>query len=168
MSNNNVYKDFLKEKLVRYFDIKEDCNYLGENFDLFATFKQRNARYMISKKMEIYSFEENEFIFYRKLNKRFIIDDLENIDSFINTNVDEIINISKDHMSSFITFILETELPIDSVTAKKIEKFKFYKSYMFGLKGWVNAKIMVINTKENQLVANKLGQRDVKKFCPAS
>ena len=70
------YSEFLKEKLGRYFDIEEDYS-LGENqFNLFAAFNQRNAKYMMMKNLEIYAFKNNEYILYKKLEREFVEDDL--------------------------------------------------------------------------------------------
>lgn len=167
MLNDKSYLEFLKDRLARYFDLYENVKYDEMHFDLFAEFKQRNSRYMLSKRVEVYSFEENELLFYNKLNREIQAKDLDNIKNFLDLNLNKIINIENDHMSSIVTFIIHTDCEINDILKNKIKKSKYYKSFLFGLKGWVNCKIIVID-KDNNILTNKLGRKDKEKFCPAS
>jgi hypothetical protein len=66
-------------------------------------------------------------------------------------------------MSSTITLIIEGPLPSLEIQ-NRISKYKFYKSFLFGLRGWVNGKIMLIDPDRNVGVTNKFGKNDLKKF----
>lgn len=160
MSN---FKATIKSKLEAYFDIKESYT-LGEvEFPLYAVFNQRNAKYMLLKNVEIYAFENNEHIFLKTLDQPLCSEDLVWLKSFLEKHVKDIITYDKDHMSSSITMIFESKMPENSVQ-KQLEKFKFYKSFAFGFKGWVNAKVMLIDPTSDCGIANKLGRDDLKKF----
>lgn len=167
MSNNIEYVDFLKVKLRRYFNIHENVKYDDMHFDLYAEFKKRNSRYMLSKKIEVYGFEENEFLFYKNIENEIKVEDIDKITLFLNDNLSNIIEVNNDHMSTLVTFILKVNTPINDMLKNKIEKFKYYKSFMFGFKGWVNCKIIVLDVND-EIITNKLGKKDKEKFHPAS
>ncbi|MCH4889100.1 hypothetical protein EZV73_16005 [Acidaminobacter sp. JC074] len=157
------YREYLKGSLEAYFDIEENYELGREKFDLFATFNQRNAKYMLLKNVEVYAFTSNEYIFHKKIDREITSDDLTWIKDFIRDNLDQIVNKDDEHMSSVLTFILEGPMP-DEKTKKRIEKFKYYKSFSLGLKGWVNTKIMLIDPVQKDGITNKLGRPDLQRF----
>lgn len=156
------FKTSLKNKLEAYFDIsKKPVEYSSITFDFIAKYNQRSAKYLLVKELEYYAFENNEYILYKKIDPSFNYNSLKHM---LKQNVSNIISIDQEHMSSTISFILEIDFPLDSEKIKTIEKFKFYKSFLFGLKGWVNARLIVINPAENKGFANKLGKKELPKY----
>jgi hypothetical protein len=47
------YKDYLKSGLQSYFDVEENYMLGKDNFELYATFNQRHAKYMLLRDVEI-------------------------------------------------------------------------------------------------------------------
>jgi hypothetical protein len=123
-----------------------------------AVFNQRSARYMVMKSAEIFAFKNNEYIFYKRLDGKLNNELLEKFDNFLNEHFHEIVQVDKEHMSSVITFIICSDETPDDVIIKKIKKFKFYKSFSFGLKGWVNAKLIFINPNNESVIVNKFAK----------
>ena len=158
-----AYRTFLKGGLERYFDIQEDYKLGNHNFDLFASFNQRNAKYMLLKDIEVYAFQNNEYILHRKLDHTFDNNDLEWLKRFLDNNLDQIVSCDKEHMSSVVTFIFESTMPNEKIQ-KQLSKFKYYKSFSFGLKGWVNVKVMLVDPISNGGITNKLAKGDLKRF----
>jgi hypothetical protein len=89
--------------------------------------------------------------------------DLDWLKSFLDDHLKDIVVYDEEHMSSVVTVIFEAPMPSLEVQ-KKLAKFKYYKSFSFGLKGWVNAKVMLIDPALNSGITNKLGKGDLKKF----
>jgi hypothetical protein len=158
-----LYKDYLKSGLEAYFDIEEDIAIGKDSFDLMATFNQRNAKYMLFKNVEIYSFTANEYLFLKKFDRPLELSDLNWLKDFLDENIRDIVTYDEEHMSSVVTFILEAPMPLEEI-AKKLTKFKYYKSFSFGLRGWVNAKVILIDPVLNDGITNKLAKGDLKKF----
>ncbi len=157
------YREFLETRLGAYFDLEHNYTLAKEEFNLFASFNQRNAKYMLMKKLEIYSFSNNEYILYKNLDRKFELDDLVWLKNFLDSNIKEIVNTNTEHMSSLVTFIFTCDEP-DSIVEEKIKKFKYYKSFFLGLNGWVNVKIILINSVSKYGISNKLAKEDIKKF----
>lgn len=158
-----AYRTFLRGGLERYFDIHEDYELGNHNFELYASFNQRNAKYMLLKNMEIYAFQNNEYVFHKKLDHTFDVNDLEWLKQFLDEYLHKIVEYDNEHMSSVVTLIFEGPMP-DKTIQKQLSKFKYYKSFSFGLKGWVNAKVILVDPVSNQGITNKLGKEDLKRF----
>jgi len=155
------YIEILKNKLTRYYDFEENI-YKGDiKFDLIATFNQRNARYLLLKELEYYSFETNEYILYKKIDNEINFTEFEDL---LKNNIKDIITVNKNHMSSIVTILLETSLSLNEEEIKKINKFKFHKRFRFGLEGWVNVRFIVINSSLNKGYSNKFGKKELAKF----
>ena len=155
------YIEVLKKKLERFYDLEENVSFDNITFDLFAIFNQKNARYFLLKELEYYSFDTNEYIFYKKIDDAI---DFTNFHNMVRNNLKDIIVVDKDHMSSIITILIEKSFPIDEETIKKIKKFKYHKSFRFGLEGWVNVRFIVIDPDLNKGYSNSFGKKELAKF----
>jgi hypothetical protein len=65
------------------------------------------------------------------------------------------VKLRDDHMSTIITGIIV----VDSVDDKKLEsivkRFRHQKSYAFGLKGWVDVRLILVDLHEKKVVPSK-------------
>lgn len=162
MNSNEFLHEFVK-KIEGNFDIEYNKKVFDMDFDITAIFNQRSAKYMFLKKAEVYSFKNHEYIFYKELNGKLTNDYLNDIKEFLKKNVDKIVHIDEEHMSSAITFVICSSYTPDKDMIKLIKRFRFYRSFSFGFKGWVNGKIAFVNTADRIVVTNRLG-RDVGKI----
>lgn len=158
------YKDFLVEKLRMFYDIEYDQKIDNFEFDFFARFNQRSSKYILTKKIEFYAFKNNEYFFFKKFDSCFDVTYLESLKVFLDENINEITEIDHEHMSSIVTFIFEFSGDIPEDVAKAVNDFKYYKSFMFGLKGWVNCGLMLINPLKNEGISNKFSRKELEKF----
>ncbi len=154
-------KNNLKNNYSNVFDF-EDEFVLGEyKFDLYAKFYQENLKYFGSKKVELYSFTNNEYLFYKNLgDKRIDFNQIKDIFLYAYKNL---VQVDDKHMSSLLTQIYSINSLTDS-EKKQIKKFSFYKSYMFGLKGYVNGKLIVLDLGANEAYENKMAKGDALKL----
>ncbi len=149
--------DNLKTNYSHLFDFDDDFVFGSFKFDLYARYTQENLKYFGSKKIELYSFSNNEHLFFKKVDDNAI--NFEEIKEFLLKLYHEFIVVDDKHMSSTITLVYAVN-SIDEDTKKLIKKFSFYKSYRFGLRGFVNAKLIVLDLGENKAYENKLAKGD--------
>lgn len=161
---NNSYIEHLSKMLKAYFDIEYHRKIGDFHFDLFARYNSKNSRFFLSRKVEIYSFETNEYILYKDLNQPVNYNFLESLKEFLDRNIEKIVHIKDGHMSSILTFIFTGDFIIDKKIAKSIRKFNYYKSFKLGFNGWVNVRIYFINPNEGIVYSNRYGRRDKKRF----
>jgi hypothetical protein len=158
------FEEKLRERLSRYYDITQTEQVGAVSFDLVARYNQRNAGYVIKKSNEYYAFENNEFILYKKLDKPFTEETLEAVELFFKEDAKKLLSVHDEHMSSVVTIIFETDLPIDEDLVRKIKKFSYYKSFMFGFKGWLHGGLMLINPEMSKGLSNKYSLKELDKF----
>lgn len=161
--NNTEYMVELGQRLKTHYDVSFNITLSDRKFEMLAKFNSRTSRYILMKKSEIYAFENNEYIFYKnveKLDKEYLF----NIRNFMNKNIEDIVKVHEEHMSSTITFILCGNIILDKETIKAIQKFRYYKSFFWGIKGWVNVKLIFVNPETGDIYTNKYGEEDRKKF----
>ncbi|MGM0379608.1 MAG: hypothetical protein ACQEQE_07665 [Bacillota bacterium] len=155
------YEKKLKERIKPYFNIKENYKIDNFKFDFYARYHQKNSKYFLMKKFKYCTFDNNEYIFYKNGFEESYVKDIDNL---LKRNVRKIVDIDKDHMSSVITFVFYTDNFENNKIIKKIKKYKFYKSFKFGFNGWVNVRLILINSNGKQGFANKFGKKELDKY----
>lgn len=157
------FEDNLRDKLSRCFDLDNNYKLGNEVFDFLGSYNQKTSKYVIQKKNEIYAFEINQYLLYKKIDK-LDVKTLDDLKTLLNNHCTNIVDINKDHMSSEIIFIIETELDASKELQNAIKKFKFYKSFKFGFEGWINGGIVVINPQGTEGISNKVAKKLLKSF----
>jgi len=66
---------------------------------------------------------------------------------------------SKDHMYSYISFIIITKKPISYEVSKLIKKSNYRKNYLFGARGFSNIRFAVITPSSHEITVNKYGAK---------
>ncbi len=148
-----------KENFTHMFDFFDNYTYDDREFILYAKYNQRNTRYFASKKIEIYSFSNNEHIFMQNIESSFDEKNLIDIDDFVRTNMDDIVRPHDEHMSTVISMIVFCS-GIDDNVIKQIKKFKIHKSFKFGFNGWADTKLIVVVKGKNLAYENKFAKGD--------
>ncbi len=156
----NIIKQ-IKDKYSSIFDFEDDFTIGNYKFNLYARYKQENAKCFISPATKIYSYTNNEHIFLKDDANSDI--DFEELKKFFMYVYKDFIKVDSNHMSSTITVIYIAS-KIDDITERQIKKFKFDKSYCFGFKGFVKGKLIVFDPSTNKAYENKLALGDAKKM----
>lgn len=158
------YINMLEYKLQTYYNTQRDYVFDGETFDLKATYIERNEQYIATRQTVVWDYEQYQHI----LLKTFDTVDLKTVEDFTNTLVDfasHIVEPSGSHMSTLVSGVILTDGDISKDVIKFVKKFKYYKSFKFGLNGWVTIalNLLDINNIQNSYY-NKRGKEDSKNF----
>ncbi|MDW7660705.1 MAG: hypothetical protein SCL54_04670 [Bacillota bacterium] len=153
-----MFKDQLLRGYERYYDTFESYEALGLDFEFFAKYYQRNSKYMAVKKMEYYAFSNFEEVYYKHY-EHFDMRALSEINAFINRYLDQFSPADEDHMETLITVIASTGVCVSDDIKKAVEKLNPSKSILWGLKGWIKVKLILIDPQSN-IITNKFGQND--------
>ncbi|MFV0499677.1 MAG: hypothetical protein ACK5NF_06595 [Bacilli bacterium] len=157
------YIDDVSERLSFYYDIKSDQIINNTFFDLYAVSNVQNSKYMGSKKVVVYAYNNNSYIYIKK-EKVITIDSIVEV---LDKNVEILLNQSRDddnHMSTHYTFVFVSDTTIDNETIKFVKKYRKQKSYSFGLNGWSSIGIILISLNNNTVINNKDAKRIAKAF----
>ncbi|WP_432403660.1 hypothetical protein [Wukongibacter sp. M2B1] len=159
------YKEKIKDRLSRYFNIEEKYIYSNKEFDLFAISKVRNEKYMASKKLTIYAFENDQYCFmkyFKELSK----DELDQIIEILKNSIKDYVDPHDEHMSSTITGILVVDKLKEDDLIKSIKGFNYQKSFAFGLKGWADVGLVLVDLKREEVVTSKKAKKVDKFYRP--
>ena len=150
----NEYKENLGERFLRYFDVEKDYQCCGVQFDLFAKSNTRNERYIATKKAVVYAFENNEYCLVKYFND-INNDSLDNFSEVLKNSIDVFVKSNEEHMSSVITGVIVMDNLDDSEIIEKIKKYKYQKSFTFGLKGWVDVRLVLVDLSTESVISSK-------------
>lgn len=152
------YVEKIENRLTNYFEIERNFEYDNEIIDLKGKYSCENFKYVLSKKVNLYSFENHEFVFAKEFENL----DINKLNSFIDTiekSVEDFVQPSETHMSTDITGVLVVYNELeDSEIIKRVKKYKFYKSFAYGFKGWTNIKLVLVNIHNKEVITNKRGK----------
>lgn len=162
----NNYLENLEKKLQSYFDLERNYSYREIGFELYAKFFTRSERYILTKKAKIFGIESNEHCFikhYNELDKAKV----ENFIDHLKSACIDFVDPHEEHMSSIITGVLVVDQACPGELIDIIEKFRYQKSFAFGLKGWADIRIILVFLKKGEVFSNKKG-REVKEVYQVS
>lgn len=151
---------FLRNKLEAYYNLFDEapmaCDYM-------AVYNQRNAAYAIKKDFEYYAFENNEVVLFTACKDLSALD-FDVLSAQIDATHHEMVGKNEDHMSSSIYLVYSVTEPIDKETEKLVKRFKYYKSFKWGLEGWLNVGLVVINETSGVGISNRYGKKELKRM----
>lgn len=151
------YIETLEKKLIRSFDLQRDYKINDYAYDLFAEYHIRNEKYMLTRKAILYAIENNEYSFVKYFDG---IDEHateEFIESLIKA-IDVVVEQCEEHMASIITGVIVLPNKPDTDIIDRIKKFKYHKGFSFGLRGWVDIRLLLVTMNGDYIVTNKKGK----------
>lgn len=167
--------DFLEKLLGVYgssFDILKPYEFCGETYDAYGFCDITSAKYVLTKKAELWRAICYEHAFF-KMTEYLTVEDIE---SFAAQTVEKIEPIlvrkgkacmEKDHMYSYITGIFVCENGVSDEVKKKIKKTHFYKNYRLSIRGYCELRILAVDLENEKLTGNAAARgliKDYKRF----
>ena len=165
-------KEELLEKLLRSyrqsFDLECPYTVHGEKYDAYGAFNVTSAKYVLTKKAELWRAQCYEHAFF-KLTEEFSGKDLEAFSQQITEYIEpEMVWHGEkcpppNHMYTYITgvFICDS---VEEQARKQIRKFKFMKNYRFTIRGYCDARIVVFDLKNKKLYGNGAAREIIKGY----
>lgn len=160
--DNNAYIEMMCKRYARYFNVYRDYELLNKKLDVFAEYNVKNERYVLSKKAVIYSFNNFEYCLIEGYDTRIEGHHVDEFCSYIIKAAGEIVKPSSEHMSSYFTGVMVCDKGFSEEAVKIAERFKYSKDFMFTLKGWCDARLVLADPLKDLIVTNKKG-REVRK-----
>lgn len=152
------YFEVIWKRYERYFDLKRNINLLGENFDIFASFKILNNRTLITKQDVVDSYENNEFCMVKSFEEL----DIKIVENYINMLKDSIeilVKPHRNHMNTYITGVMVSYSEVASDVIHIIRSFKFTKPYKLYLHGWSEIRLIVVDLSKQVVITNRAGKK---------
>jgi len=120
---------------------------------------------MASKKLTIYAFENDEYCFVKYIKDLDKVK-FEEITNTLKNSITDFVKPHNEHMSSTVTGVLAVEGDIEEGIVEKIKRFHYQKSFCFGLKGWADVRLLLIDLERNEVIPSKKAKKSVKFYLP--
>lgn len=151
------------DKLSSNFDIKKNEILDEITYDFSGIYMEETSKYILSKEMIYDSFSSNETVLCKVFEDEKILTDQSVLKKYIIKNLNFFRGKKENQMSSMITFIYIGG-HLSDTDKNNIKKFKFHRSFLFGIKGWINTKIIYIDILNKEIITNKMGRKDMAFF----
>ncbi len=166
-------KDELLERLLRSyqqsFDVERPYMIQGESFDAYGAFNVTSAKYVLSKKAELWRAQCYEHAFFKTLETC----TREVLETFRRQIVEyiepELVRHGEkcpppNHMYTYITGIFICENGISKEIIQEIQRFKFSKNYRWMIRGYCDARLVVFDLANKQICGNKAARQMIKGY----
>lgn len=145
----------LRESYEYYYDITEGDAETGLPLLYSAAFHVRSEGYILVKKAKIWAAETNEYAYIFSVP----VLDAETASKCIEFALADglpRVQPHPEHRESYIIALFVADV-IDPEAQKIIRGRKFYKSFKFGLQGWVALKVAAVELEKELIETNKAG-----------
>ncbi len=158
------YIDLILNSISDSFDIYHNYHFKDRKFVVYAYNNKSNEKFESANMAKLWESNAFEHLF-------FINCDCLDVDKFNELYKWTIDNIephfvrgdkrfpAKNHMYSYISFIIITKEPITYEVESLIKKSNYHKNYLFGARGFVDIRIAVITPSTGELTVNKNGAK---------
>lgn len=161
------------KKLLKFysnsFDITENYRIGDVEYDAYGYCNITNFKYVLVKKAELWRALCFEHVFFRSVKtltegdiEEFCIQTADFIEPELVRKGEKCT--PKDHMYSYITGIFICEDGLTSEAARKIRKAKFFKNYMFTVRGYCELRLVAVDMKNGVVIGNTAAKDLVKDY----
>ena len=165
--------DYLDKILVRMtstHNITRNFTAVEKVFAAHALYEASSEKYVLTRKANLWKVSESEHVLFMTLPKdgdpkalieeagRLISEYMEPELSRGNEKYPP-----KDHMRTLLTVVLVMERSPDEELIRKVQKFRFDKSYLFSLRGFSQGRIVVVDLPHKKVYTSSAA-RDIADF----
>jgi len=163
--NTNEYLENMRIRLASQYDIYNSYDLQGVKTELYAHFYSRNERYVASKSATLYAYESNEHTFFKSVSTLDVLS-IYNFTEHLKSTIDDFVEPHAEHMSTRLNAVFITHDPITDDVISHVKKFKYQKSYMFGLNGWVDVCLIVVSLSTGDVFTSRKAKKQANYFRP--
>lgn len=167
-STSDAYFKNLLERYRANFDITEDYELGGKVYPAYAKFYSFGEKYVLKKEAKLWAIKAYEHVLFIRTES---IDEnlIEEIRRTITEQVEPVLvrgnakYPEKDHMCSYMSFVIISDTTPDAGVLKAIKKFHFDKGYLFSFRGHSEAKIACA-CMDGETVVTNYAAKELKKL----
>lgn len=143
-----------------YYDIRRDYLYEGRYFPAFAEFHTYGEQYVLTKRAKLWEVNTHDFMFFELAD---YVDEaaLDDLVGFMKTKAILKVDASPNHMSSALTLVIIAKSCSDEAF-KRVTSIRFRKNFCFGLRGWSDLRLAVVDLSQDSskaIVTNAAGKK---------
>jgi len=153
-----AYLKDLEERYKYYYEVDRDKEISGVKVDIFAKSSTEHFRQALTKSIKIDQHYTKEYAIVKSLSELGNKDEVKEFSQFLISSINKLSPPSIDTMSTILNGILISTSGFSEEAISFAKKFKFSKSFLLGIKGWCDIRLILIDLKEEKLYSNKKGK----------
>lgn len=155
--------DYLEKILRHYqstFDLKSPYVFGETVYSAYGYFYSHSEKYVLTRSAQMWETNSYEHVFFTE-KEAITHKDLVNMDEMFQRNAEPVLvrknekYPQRNHMYTYLTYVILSNKPVKVDVAKSIQSYHFSKSYMLSIRGWCEARIVVVDLAENMVYTNK-------------
>ena len=153
-----VYLKDLEERYKYYYEVERDKEISGVKVDIFAKSSTKHFRQVLTESLKIDQHYTKEYAAV-KGEKGFVDkNEVEEFSQFLISSINKLSTPSVDTMSTMLNGVLVATSGFSEEAVNFAKKFKFSKSFLLGIKGWCDIRLILVDLKEEKLYSNQRGK----------
>lgn len=139
-----------------YYDIQRDYSFGGRTFPGYAEFHTHGEKYVLSKKAKLWEVDAHEYLFFTTAETASpaLVD---NLIAFMTTEALLKVKATPNHMTSYLSLIIIADHASEQ-SISTIKHARFRKNFQFGLRGWSDLRVALIDLETMQVYTNGQGK----------
>ena len=153
-----AYLRDLEERYKYYYELERDKEISGLKVDIFALSSTEHFRQVLTKNIKVDQHYTKEYAIV-KAEKRFVDkNEVEEFSKYLKSLINKPFTPSVNIMSTIINGVLVSTSGFSEEAVSFTKKFKFSKSFLLGIKGWCDIRLILVDLKEEKLYSNQKGK----------
>ncbi|MCU9614471.1 hypothetical protein OEV98_13075 [Caldibacillus lycopersici] len=161
MKKNSTLHQFIHEMANKYtvmFDVDREEMVEDVPFAFIAQHKRRDERYMITKKMKVYGVENQQLVFANVCEEKLTGHFLKRLHYVMESYASTFIPKHQEHMSTIVLGLIITDQEVDKAIVKEVRRFRKIKFFNYGLHGWAEMYLAIVNPKNKSVEIHAKGR----------
>ena len=153
-----AYLKDLEERYKYYYEVERDKEVSGVKVDIFAKSSTEHFRQVLTKDIKIDQHNTKEYAMVKALPVLGNKNEVKEFSQFLISSINKLSPPSIDTMSTILNGVLVATSSFSEEAVNFAKKFKFSKSFLLGLKGWCDIRLILVDLKEEKLYSNQKGK----------
>lgn len=139
-----------------WFDVERDHRFADRVFPGYAEFHSSASQYVLVKRAKLWEASSHEYLFFWPT--AYLTEaELSDLLHFITHEALAKVQLAPDHMSSYLSLVVVAD-GVDEAAGRLVRRARFRKNFAFGLKGWADARVAVVDLSARRVWANMQGR----------
>ena len=159
-----AYLNDLEERYKYYYEVERDKEISGVKVDIFAKSSTEYFRQVLTKKIKIDQHYTKEYAIVKSLSGLGNKNEVEEFSQFLISSINKLSPPSTDTMCVVLNGIMISDSGFSEDAIRFGEKFSFSKSFLLGIKGWHEIRLILVDLHNNKLFSNKKGKEVISAY----
>lgn len=139
-----------------WFDVERDHCFAGRVFPGYAEFHSSASRYVLVKRAKLWEASSHEYLFFWP-TACLTETELNDLLHFMTHEALAKVQLAPDHMCSYLSLVVVAD-GVDEAVPRLVRRARFRKNFAFGLKGWADMRLVVVDLSARRVWANTQGK----------